>query len=123
VNVLITITKALADENRVRTLGALQHQSLCVCQIVELLELAPSTVSKHLAILRQAGLVTSQKKGRWIYFALPETHNEPLIAETLNWLFRSLEASEQYVADKKRLKQILNQDPVALCQRQNKPQT
>ncbi|MCF6284693.1 MAG: transcriptional regulator, partial [Candidatus Hydrogenedentes bacterium] len=69
------------------------------------------------------GLVTSQKKGRWIYFALPEAKNEPLIVETLKWLFRSLEASEQYAADKKRLKQILKQDPVALCQRQNKPQT
>ena len=117
---LIAVTKALADENRVRALGSLREQSLCVCQIVELLELAPSTVSKHLAILRQAGLVTSQKEGRWIYFALPEKENAPKIAPTLTWLFAQLDVSPQYAADRKRLKQILKQDPVALCQKQNR---
>ena len=117
---LIAITKALADENRVRALGALREQSLCVCQIVELLELAPSTVSKHLAILRQAGLVTSRKDGRWIYFALQDDKKTPDVAETLTWLFSRLDVSPQYAIDRKRLEQILKQDPVALCQRQNK---
>ena len=117
---LIAITKALADENRVRALGALREQSLCVCQIVELLELAPSTVSKHLAILRQAGLVTSRKEGRWIYFALPEDEGAPEVASTLDWLFARLDASPRYGEDRKRLHQILQEDPVALCQRQNR---
>ncbi len=117
---LIAITKALADENRVRALGALREQSLCVCQIVELLELAPSTVSKHLAILRQAGLVTSRKEGRWIYFALPESEHASDVTPTLTWLFAQLDASPQYAADRKRLQAILKQDPVDLCQRQNR---
>jgi ArsR family transcriptional regulator len=51
----MNITKALADENRVRTLLALRKGELCVCQTTEL-GLAPSTVSKHLSILYQAGL-------------------------------------------------------------------
>ncbi len=50
----MSITKALADENRVRMLLALQKQELCVCQIIELVKLAPSTVSKHMSILRAA---------------------------------------------------------------------
>ena len=41
---------------------------LCACQITELFGLAPSTMSKHLSILYQAGLVDSRKEGRWIYF-------------------------------------------------------
>jgi hypothetical protein len=45
---LMAVLKALADENRVRILGAVHHRELCVCQIVELLGLAQSTVSKHL---------------------------------------------------------------------------
>ncbi|TFG44900.1 MAG: ArsR family transcriptional regulator, partial [Candidatus Brocadiia bacterium] len=53
----LSITKALADESRVRTLMALDGRELCVCQITELLGLAPSTVSKHMAILTQARLV------------------------------------------------------------------
>jgi DNA-binding transcriptional ArsR family regulator len=120
VDTLIAITKALADENRVRALGALREQPLCVCQIVELLALAPSTVSKHLAILRQAGLVTSRKDGRWIYFALPEVNDAPHVAQTLDWLFAQLASSSRYAEDQARLRQILREDPVVLCQRQNR---
>ena len=68
----MNITKALADENRVRTLLALRKGELCVCQITELFGLAVSTVSKHLSILYQAGLVESRKDGRWIYYRCRE---------------------------------------------------
>ena len=50
----MAVLKALADENRVRAVAALRGRELCVCQIVELLGLANSTVSKHMAILKQA---------------------------------------------------------------------
>jgi len=117
---LINITKALADENRVRALGALQHQPLCVCQIIELLGLAPSTVSKHLAILRHAGLVTSKKEGRWIYFQRAGEGASAEVLETLAWLYGQLERSPGHRDDQKKLKQIMKQDPVVLCQLQNK---
>jgi DNA-binding transcriptional ArsR family regulator len=67
---LLAITNALADQSRVSTLLALRHGRLCVCRIVELLQLAPSTVSKHLSILWQAGLVESRKTGRWVYYTI-----------------------------------------------------
>ena len=69
---LMAVIKALADENRVRILMALGPKELCVCQIVELLGLAPSTVSKHMAILKQARLVDSRKEGRWMFYRLAE---------------------------------------------------
>lgn len=65
---LMAVLKALADENRVRILGAVRQRELCVCQIVELLGLAQSTVSKHVSILHQARLVESRKEGRWMYY-------------------------------------------------------
>ena len=65
---LMAVIKALADENRVRVLLAVQGRELCVCQIVELLGLAPSTVSKHLSILHQARLLESRKDGRWMFY-------------------------------------------------------
>ena len=67
----MNITGALGDETRVRTLLALRKGELCVCQITELFGLAPSTVSKHLSILYQAGLVEARKEGRWMYYRLP----------------------------------------------------
>ncbi len=73
----LNITKALSDENRIRALLALASGELCVCQLIELLGLAPSTVSKHMAILHQAGLAEPRKDGRWIYYRLAE---EPLAA-------------------------------------------
>ena len=117
---LIHITKALADENRVRALGALQHRALCVCQIIELLGLAPSTVSKHLAILRQAGLVISKKEGRWIYFQRAEAGASSEVLETLEWLYGQLDRSPAHREDQKKLKQIMKQDPAILCQVQHK---
>jgi len=68
---LMSIVKALADENRIRALLALRGGELCVCQIIELLGLAPSTVSKHMSILKQAGLVEATKRGRWVYYRIP----------------------------------------------------
>lgn len=56
------IAKALADENRARIMMFLQDRELCVCQIMKMLGLAPSTVSKHLDILYRAGLVLAQKR-------------------------------------------------------------
>ena len=57
----IDLAKALSDENRVRALMMLREGELCVCQIIELLGLAPSTVSKHMSILRQVRLVQTRK--------------------------------------------------------------
>lgn len=66
------ITKALSDSHRVRALKALRRGELCACQIIELLRLAPSTVSKHMSVLKQAGLVESRKDSRWVYYRLAE---------------------------------------------------
>ena len=68
----MTVIKALADGNRVRILSVLAGRELCVCQIIEMLGLAPSTVSKHLSILRQARLVDDRKEGRWMYYCRPD---------------------------------------------------
>ena len=69
--------KALGDENRLRTLYALKRGELCVCQLIALLDLAPSTVSKHLSILRSAGLADSRKEGRWMYYRLAKEFSSP----------------------------------------------
>jgi DNA-binding transcriptional ArsR family regulator len=114
----MNITKALADENRVRTLLALRGGELCVCQITELFRLAPSTISKHLSILSQAGLVQSRKDGRWIYYQLPGPAAPVEVREALDWIGKSLQVSPRALADQQALKRILQQDPAKLCKRQ-----
>ena len=114
----LNIAAALADENRIRALLALRHGELCVCQVVELLELAPSTVSKHLSILRQAGLVESRKQARWMYYALPQ-RPDPDVRRAIDWAWQSLEKSPQAQKDNARLVKILKENPEDLCRRQS----
>jgi len=115
---IMNITKALADDNRVRTLLALRQGELCVCQITELFGLAPSTVSKHLSILSQAGLVESRKDGRWIYYQLPGKKAPVAVTEAIDWIEKALADNPQAAEDQRTLKRILKQDPAELCKRQ-----
>jgi len=113
----LAITNALADESRVRAVIALGRGRLCVCQIAELLQLAPSTVSKHLSILRHGGLVEAQKQGRWIYYSIPERPGTS-VRQSLDWIQGALEKDSRILEDAKRLKHILNEDPEEICRRQ-----
>lgn len=112
---VMAITKALSDENRVRTLLFLRNQELCVCQIIEMLGLAPSTVSKHLAILRQSGLIDFSKKGRWVYYRLAEEEVSPVVAGILDWLQESLNGDRQILNDHQRLDEVQDTCLEDLC--------
>lgn len=115
---LLGVMKAVSDESRLRILAALQGRELCLCQLVELLGLATSTVSRHASILQQARLVDSRKDGRWAYFRLDD--NSPDYArEVSQLLLRTLEHNPQTRADEKRLRQILKLRPEDLCRKQS----
>lgn len=116
VDELLAIAKALSDEGRLRTLLALSGKELCVCQVVELLLLAPSTVSKHLGVLKQAGLVELRKQGRWVYYRLAESSASETVRQALAWCFEATKGSSRLLEDQRRLMQILELDPEVLCQ-------
>jgi len=99
----LTITKALSDETRVRALLALRGGELCLCQVIELLQLSPSTVSKHMDLLYQAGLVTRRKEGRWHYFALAGREGAPEARQALRWALEALADSPVAEADGRKL--------------------
>jgi DNA-binding transcriptional ArsR family regulator len=115
----LDVTSALADEHRVRALLALRQHELCLCQITELLGLAPSTVSKHLSLLKAAGLVEARKQGRWMYFGIAdEQQAPPTVLAAIHWTRAALSRERQIVDDARHLKQILQEDPEELCRRQ-----
>lgn len=115
---LIKITKALADENRIRVLLALRGGELCACQITELFGLAPSTMSKHLSILYQAGLVDSRKEGRWIYFRLPDGKGPATVKRAIEWISNSAKDQTRVQEDAELLRKIMKMDPSEICKRQ-----
>lgn len=115
---LLNITKALADENRIRILMLLKDQELCVCQILEVFDLAPSTVSKHLSVLYQADLIASRKCGRWVYYRLAGAESPKEITDALAWITASAEDDPQAKADREQLSKIICLPPEELCKLQ-----
>lgn len=65
---IVEILKALADETRVRILNLLHAETLCVCDLEEILKLSQSNASRHVTKLKQAKLLTSEKKAQWVYY-------------------------------------------------------
>jgi len=68
--------KALSDETRLRILCLLLEGELCVCDIMDVLQLPQSTVSRHLAYLKNAGLVDDRRCGVWMYYSIVSGGND-----------------------------------------------
>jgi ArsR family transcriptional regulator len=99
----VTVMKAAGDRTRARILKMLQQGELCVCQLMAVLGLSSSTVSKHLSILRIAGLVSDRRDGRWVYYAL-ETHTRnPYARAVLHYLHDWLDDDRTVIADREKL--------------------
>jgi len=78
--------KALSDPNRVKMVKLLQHKEMCVCEIQAALGLAQSTVSKHLRILEESGLITYYKDKLWVNYSLADGTDSPYAANLLGCL-------------------------------------
>ncbi len=107
--------KAAGDPTRTRILKLLQGGALCVCQVQAVLGLAPSTVSKHLAILRNAGLVEDRREGKWTEYALSTERRNPFAGQVLAMLQGPLDRDPAVVADRERLRKIKAIPLVELC--------
>ena len=91
----LKIMKALSDPGRVKTLKLLEGGELCVCRIQEALGLAQPTVSRHLRLLVEAGLVQNHKKGAWVYYRLHESPEPPVAPALLRLLREWLNAAPE----------------------------
>ena len=95
--------KALSDPNRVKIVKMLQRKVMCVCEIQAALELAQPTVSKHLKVLEDAGLVGHEKEGLWVNYHLADGYTSPYAATLLGGLKHWLDDDPEIV----RLAEIL----------------
>ena len=92
--------KAAADRNRLRILKLLQIRPMCVCELTAVLGIAQPSVSRHLMLLRNAGLVADQRDGQWIEYRLAAEGGSPA-ADLLDLLGGWLEGNPQVEADRK----------------------
>jgi ArsR family transcriptional regulator len=91
----IKVMKALSDPSRVKMIKMLQRRVMCVCELQGALGLAQSTVSKHLKILEDAGMIAFSKEGLWVNYRLADGAKNPYVASLLgnlrHWLEDDLE--------------------------------
>jgi ArsR family transcriptional regulator, arsenate/arsenite/antimonite-responsive transcriptional repressor len=110
----VRVTKALSDPGRVKILKMLQHRSMCVCEIQVVLQLAQPTVSNHLKILQEAGLVTYRKSGLWVNYSLADGSSNPYAATLLGTLQHWLENDPEVLEIARRLPEISREQ---ICKR------
>ena len=114
---LAVIFKALSDPNRQKVMCALEEGRLCACQVIELLDLAPSTVSRHMEVLEHAGLVRSTKHQRWVYYE-PAGNKaaEPVkkVLKLLSEMYPNLDGAQEV---KKQIEKIKSISPEELCRK------
>ncbi len=113
---VVGLAKALADPSRVRILTALEGGELCLCHLIELLGLAPSTVSQHADLLRQAGLVEQERQGKWRYYRLAGRGAAPAVRRALAWVREAVAGDPAAAADARRLATIRARDLVDVAQ-------
>ena len=94
----IRVMKALSDPNRVKAMKMLGVRPLCVCEITAILGLAQPTVSKHLKILEEAGMIVSEKEKLWVNYRLnpagSSQYCDAMLTQLESWLNETSEITE-----------------------------
>lgn len=103
--------KSLSDETRLRIINLLFDGELCVCDIMEVLQITQTKASRHLIYLKNAGLVNDRKQAQWVYYSLSHDKNLKLINILVNDYLRSI---PQFGIDLNNLSDWLNKKKV-LC--------
>lgn len=117
------VMKSVADPTRVRILKLLEAGEMCVCQVVAVLELNQSTISKHLFLLKMAGLVKERQEKKWVHYSLcnpgGSTYARKMLGAVKGWL----NEDPVVVRDRKREALARKLGPLEICSRGMKLQS
>lgn len=111
---LVAFSHALSDETRWRIIQLIFNEPLCVCELADILKMPQSSVSSHVQVLRQAGLLDAEKCGKWVYYRLALNHRRLL--SLLGEFFEVTTASDATLkADAKRAEKRLAERDESCC--------
>lgn len=111
------VMKSVADPTRVRIMKLLEGGEMCVCQVIAVMEFNQSTISKHLFLLKAAGLVRERREGKWVHYSLDGSGGSPYARKMLkvlkNWL------NDDPVVERDRKREAIARDvgPMEICER------
>lgn len=104
--------KALADVTRMRIVNLLFKRSLCVCEIMDILRMTQSRISRHLGILKQAGFIEEERKGKWVIYTIIDERNI-----LLSYIQQHLKNENTYASDMARMKKTLKKKLCPITER------
>ncbi|MCL4510735.1 MAG: metalloregulator ArsR/SmtB family transcription factor [Bacteroidetes bacterium] len=110
---IVKVFRALSDPNRIRIVKMLEERELCVCEVREILKLSNSTVSKHLSVLHDAGLIAQSKEGKWVNYRLNSKSDNQFIGSLVKLLKASLQEDESVRRDSELVSRV---DRNKICQ-------
>jgi ArsR family transcriptional regulator len=110
----VKLFKALSEEVRLRILGLLMHGELCVCDLMAVLDLPQSTISRHLSYLTNTGWLAGERRGVWMYYRLRD-HDDDLQQDLLAVLNKHLRELSAVTRDHERLTQYLKIKSTSAC--------
>ena len=99
---LAPLFAALADRTRLRLLNLIAGREVCVCYLVEVLRLGQPKISRHLAYLRNAGVVAARREGKWMHYRM-ERPEDPATSSVLDAVFDSFKLDREMQSDLSRL--------------------
>ena len=112
-----SVMKATADPTRVRILKILESGEICVCQVIAILALGQSTVSKHLFLLRAAGLIKDRRDRKWVHYSLDRGSDSPYAGRMLRSIRGWLNDDPVVAKDRERAATARAIGPIAICER------
>ncbi len=118
----VVVFKALADETRLRIANLLGRGELCVCEIMKVLDIGQSKASRHLGVLRYAGLVEDRREGLWMYYSLAEPDGA-IHRRVLEWLAEADGEIPHGTADSRALAELRERGELCgpLCAQARRP--
>jgi DNA-binding transcriptional ArsR family regulator len=111
------VMKAVSDPTRVRILKILESGEICVCQIIAVIALGQSTISKHLFLLRSAGLIKDRRDKKWIQYSLDAKSDNPYVNALLRNIRKWLNDDPIILKDRERAAMARDIGPIAICER------
>ncbi len=107
---IVNIFKALADPTRLRIVLLLRRRELCVCELMAVLGMEQSRVSRHMRVLREAGIAEDVREGRWIIYRVPEEAKALLEGVLTGTLRDRIERSSEAAADIRKLEDCIREN-------------
>ena len=104
---IANIFKALSDDTRLRVIKLLQDRELCVCELMQVLDMSQPRISRHLSVLKNAGLVNDRREGKWIHYSLRKETQGKEIKILLDAMVVMANDDAVVKADKKNLKKAI----------------